>query len=109
MGLREGNHIRQRRKWGAIPLAQEFTPQLLAPEIAGRQVASHNDVGSVTTGTELASIPGVPTNPLESALVVVLPPGNYCAVLTGNNGAAGTGLVEVNDLRVVGPPVTAER
>lgn len=39
-----------------------------------------------------------PSHPLESALVVTLPPGNYTAAVTGRNGSAGVGLVEVYDM-----------
>lgn len=77
-------------------------PALAIYDSAGKQIAANNDVGTITAGTELASIPGVPNNPLESALVVVLPPGNYCAIVSGNNGATGIGLVEVYDLRSLG-------
>jgi pectin methylesterase-like acyl-CoA thioesterase len=38
-----------------------------------------------------------PANDLESATVVTLPPGQYTAVITGQNGATGTALVEVYD------------
>jgi uncharacterized delta-60 repeat protein len=39
-----------------------------------------------------------PRNDFESALVVTLAPGNYTAAVTGKNGAAGVGLVEVYDV-----------
>ncbi len=39
-----------------------------------------------------------PTEDRESALVKTVPPGNYTAVLSGNNGDTGVGLVEVYDL-----------
>jgi hypothetical protein len=46
--------------------------------------------------------PGLsPTNPLESIIVVTLPPGVYTALLAGKNNGAGVGLIEVYDL---GPP-----
>jgi hypothetical protein len=75
-------------------------PRLTLHDSAGRQIATNDDVGTVATGSELASIPGVPRNTVESALVVVLPPGNYTAIVTA---AAGTGvaLLEVNDLRTL--------
>jgi hypothetical protein len=81
-------------------------PTLALYDSAGRQIATNNDVGTVAAGSELASIPGVPSNALESALVVVLPPGNYSVVVGGNNGATGIALVEINDLRVIGSTVT---
>ncbi|MEY2491330.1 MAG: hypothetical protein QOH24_281 [Verrucomicrobiota bacterium] len=39
-----------------------------------------------------------PTNDLESAIAATLPPGSYTAIVSGNNGGAGVGLVEVYDL-----------
>jgi hypothetical protein len=44
-------------------------------------------------GTGLA-----PTNNLESAIVAVLAPGNYTAIVLGKNNTTGTALVEVYDL-----------
>jgi hypothetical protein len=75
-------------------------PRLELYDSAGRVIANNDDVGPITAGSELARIPGVPTNPLEAALVVVLPPGNYTAVVSA---AAGTGvaLLETYDLRVL--------
>ncbi len=73
-------------------------PRLSLFDSAGRQIASNDDIGALVAGSELARIPGVPTNPLESALIVVLPPGNYTAQVSS---AAGTGvaIVEAYDLR----------
>jgi hypothetical protein len=39
-----------------------------------------------------------PSNALESAILVSLAPGAYTAIVRGNNGATGLGLVEVYDL-----------
>jgi hypothetical protein len=44
----------------------------------------------------------VPTNANESALVVVLPPGNYTAIVSAASGT-GVALLEVYDLRSVDP------
>lgn len=69
-----------------------------------RRIAFNDDVGTVAAGSELASIPGVPTNTVESALVVVLPPGNYTAVVSATTGT-GIALLEVSDLRNEGSAV----
>ena len=45
---------------------------------------------------EATTIP--PTNDLESAILVMLSPGAYTAILAGKNGGTGVGLVEVYDL-----------
>ena len=39
-----------------------------------------------------------PTNSLESAMAVTLPPGTYTALLAGVNNGTGIGLVEIYDL-----------
>ncbi|MEY2505467.1 MAG: hypothetical protein QOG27_1747, partial [Verrucomicrobiota bacterium] len=39
-----------------------------------------------------------PTNDLESAIDVTLPPGSYTAVVRGKNNASGIGLIELYDL-----------
>ena len=36
-----------------------------------------------------------PTNNLESAILISVPPGNYTAILKGADGGTGNGLVEV--------------
>lgn len=46
---------------------------------------------------EATGIP--PTDDLEAALVMELPPGAYTAILAGKGDASGVGLVEVYDLR----------
>jgi hypothetical protein len=65
-------------------------------------IASNNDWKTRPDGTsqqaevEATSIP--PANDMESALVSTLAPGAYTAVLRGNGGGMGIGLVEVYDL-----------
>jgi hypothetical protein len=39
-----------------------------------------------------------PTNPLESAIAITLPAGNYTAIVAGKNATAGIGLVEIYNL-----------
>jgi hypothetical protein len=39
-----------------------------------------------------------PTNNLESALVVILPPGAYTAIVRGNGNTAGVALIELYDI-----------
>jgi hypothetical protein len=80
-------------------------PVLALHDSAGRQIALNDNIGTVAAGSELSRFPGVPTNANESALVVVLPPGNYTAIVSA---AAGTGiaLLEVADLRTLAPTIT---
>ena len=59
----------------------------------GTKIATINDVG-----TSPASIsPALTAN--EAALVLILPPGAYTAIVSGNNGATGTSLLEILDNR----------
>ncbi len=74
-------------------------PSLAIFDNNGRQMATNDDVGTPVAGTELATISGVPTNTVESAVIVILPPGNYSAVVSGNGGTTGVALLEATDLR----------
>ena len=80
-------------------------PSLAIFDSAGRQIAANDNVGTPTAGSDLALIPGVPTNSAESALLVVLPPGVYSVVVSGNGGS-GIALLEAVDLRTLGTLVT---
>ncbi|MSU68697.1 MAG: hypothetical protein CK548_08280 [Opitutia bacterium] len=89
-------------------------PVLSLYDSGGREIALNDNIG-VTTGTELANIPGAPTNAAEAALLVVLPPGNYTAVVSGTGTTTGIALLEATDLRIigltpsaVGPVITTE-
>ncbi len=74
-------------------------PTLSIYDSAGRVMATNDDVGTPAVGTELAGLFGVPTNPVESALLMVLPPGNYTAIVSGVGGTTGVALVEATDMR----------
>ncbi len=58
-------------------------------------------IGGVITSDQVAEIQAsglAPGDPLESALIATLAPGNYTAIVEGVNGATGVGIVEVYDL-----------
>lgn len=82
-------------------------PQLQLIDSGGRLIAFNDNIGTVAPTSDLAAIPGAPTNPAESALLVVLPPGNYTAVVSGVGGTTGVALLEATDLRIIGPSTTA--
>ena len=50
--------------------------------------------------TELQSLNIAPTATAESAIVTTLPPGPYTAVVAGQSGATGVGLIEVYDVQL---------
>ncbi|PYK70226.1 MAG: hypothetical protein DME42_12980 [Verrucomicrobia bacterium] len=64
-----------------------------------------NDNWKDTQQAQIQATGLAPPNDLESAILQVLPPGNYTAVLSGKNGTTGVGLVEVYD---ISPGVFAE-
>jgi hypothetical protein len=78
-------------------------PSLALFDSAGRQIAA-NDNAILGVSTDFAGIPAAPVNTLESGLLVVLPPGNYTAVVSGNGGS-GIALLEAFDVRTVGPSI----
>jgi hypothetical protein len=57
-----------------------------------------NDNWKDTQQTEIEATGIQPQSDLESAIVSMLTPGNYTAVMSGKNGATGVGLVEGYDL-----------
>jgi len=59
-------------------------------------LASNDDWRSNQAEIEATTIP--PTDDLEAAIVQTLAPGNYTAVLRGQNNGTGIGVVEVYDL-----------
>jgi plastocyanin len=64
-----------------------------------------NDNWKDTQQTQIQATGHAPPNDFESAILQVLPPGNYTAILAGKNGTTGVGLVEVYD---ISPGVFAE-
>jgi hypothetical protein len=64
---------------------------------SGSLIFSNND----WKNTQQAAIEATglaPSFDLESAILITLQPGNYTAILSGNNGTTGVGLVEAYDL-----------
>jgi hypothetical protein len=82
-------------------------PFLALFDSGGRRIAFNDDIGTVAANSDLARIPGMPTNTAESALLVVLPPGNYTAIVSSANGGTGVALLEVTDVRNFGVALTA--
>jgi hypothetical protein len=51
------------------------------------------------SASQVSGIGLAPSNPLESALIRTLAPGNYTAIVRGSNDGVGVGLVEVYSLQ----------
>jgi hypothetical protein len=64
-----------------------------------------NDNWKDTQQAQIQATGLAPPNDFESAVLQVLQPGNYTAILSGKNGTTGVGLVEVDD---ISPGVFAE-
>lgn len=78
----------------------------VAGALANPVLALHKPDGTVITNnnwkdtqkTAITATGLAPTNDLESAIVATLAPGNYTAVLSGQNNGTGVGLIEAYDL-----------
>lgn len=77
------------------PLAN---PTLTLYDDAAIPMQSNDDWTTSPNAAEIASTGIAPTNPMESAIIADLPPGQYTAALAGKDGGIGNGLVEVYDL-----------
>jgi streptogramin lyase len=73
-------------------------PTLELHDVNGTLLASNNNWRGIQQA-EIQATGMAPQNDLESALVVTLPAGQYTAILAGNGGGTGIGLVEVFKLR----------
>jgi lysophospholipase L1-like esterase len=72
-------------------------PALALFDGAGKQVRFNNNWRD-SQPDEIMATGLAPQNNLESAIVAALPAGHFTAVLSGNNGMTGNGLVEIYDL-----------
>ncbi len=59
-----------------------------------------NDNWRESQEAELQASGLAPTNDLDAAMLVTLPPGAYTAIIRGKNGTIGVGLIEVYDLNL---------
>ena len=77
------------------PLAN---PTLTLFDDAAAPLQTNDDWTTSPDATEIAATGIAPTNPMESAIIADLAPGQYTAVLAGKDGGIGNGLIEVYDL-----------
>jgi hypothetical protein len=76
-------------------------PFLTLVEPNGMMVQNNNWKDTQQAAIQAASCSGstcAPPNDLEAAILITVPPGNYTAILEGNGGGTGIGLVEVYKL-----------
>jgi len=82
-------------------LAQFFSGTLSNPTLElhqGDTLLQTNDDWKTDHQAEVEATGLAPTNDLESAIVRTLEPGSYTAILRGNDGASGIGVVQAYDL-----------
>ncbi len=65
----------------------------------GGQLIAANDNWKNTQMAAIQATAIAPTDDLEAAIVTTLPGGPYTAIVRGQNGGTGVGLIEVYDLR----------
>jgi hypothetical protein len=58
-------------------------------------IASNDDWGTATNAAAITATGLAPVSPLESAILISLPPGAYTAIVSGSGGGTGVGIVEV--------------
>jgi hypothetical protein len=58
-------------------------------------IAVNDDWGSASNAADLTAIGFAPSNPLESAILINLPPGSYTALVSGAARTSGVGMVEI--------------
>ena len=64
----------------------------------GELIASNNDWQD-TDQAEIENTGIPPTNPAEAGILTTLDPGNYTAIISGQDGGTGIGLLEIYNLR----------
>ncbi len=70
-------------------------PTLTIYDSSGIVIGQNDNWQDDPGATGVQAVGLAPTNPLESAILLTLPPGTYTAVLSDVNGATGVALVEV--------------
>ncbi|MEY2549412.1 MAG: hypothetical protein QOD64_1994, partial [Verrucomicrobiota bacterium] len=75
-------------------------PTLELHDANGSPLISNDDWNDdATQAAQIMALGMAPKNGFESALITTLPPGQYTAIIAGNNGGTGVGVAEVYHLR----------
>lgn len=72
-------------------------PTVTVFDASGSPIATNDDWQSDARAASVTARGLAPSNAVESALYLTLPPGSYTAVVRGKNNTTGTALVEVYD------------
>jgi hypothetical protein len=73
-------------------------PTLELHDSTGAAIASNDGCQSSDQATEISASGLEPQNPLESAIIATLQPGNYPAIVRGVNNTTGIALLEAYEL-----------
>lgn len=105
LGGNNGNARIAARGIGPSLAAFGLSPVLANPTLElrnsdGALVVSNDDWQSDSSSASHLSTAGLaPSDPLESGIYTILPPGAFTAILAGQNGGTGIGLVEIYNLQ----------
>ena len=83
---------------GAGVIGALANPTLELHDSTGAMIAANDDWQTSAQVSEIRDSGLAPTNPLESAIVATLQPGNYTAIVRGVNNTTGIALVECYEL-----------
>jgi hypothetical protein len=83
----------------SLPVPGKLDDPTLELRNASGTLVRENDNWKTDQQTEIEGTQIPPANDLESALVTILDPGNYTAVMRGKNNTTGIGVVEVFNIQ----------
>ena len=69
------------------------------------QIAYNDDWGSASNSAAISASGFAPSHPLESAILVSLPPGGYTGIVSGIGGGTGVGIFEVFEVDRLDTPL----
>ncbi len=90
---------------GAGVIGAMANPTLELHDSTGATIATNDDWQASAQVSEIRASGLAPTNPLESAIVATLQPGNYTAIVRGANNTTGIALVEGYELDSTVTPI----
>lgn len=87
------------QKFGVAGALADPTLEVHGADSQGKdQILARNNNWQETQSTDIQNCGFAPSDPLESAVILTLNPGSYTAILRGQNGGTGNGLLELYDL-----------